>query len=143
RVPRHHSGFATIEPRNALPAEHRVDELTVRTVRVDDLEWLDDVGFVKVDVEGHELAVLRGAERLLRRDRPTLLVECEERHHPGATAALRAYLEGLGYEGLFVMWDGVLQPIRLFADVHQVVTHLCDRRDGRHYVNNFIFIAAH
>ncbi|SDH70086.1 FkbM family methyltransferase [Roseospirillum parvum] len=33
------------------------------------------VAVVKIDVEGHELAVLRGATRLLREDRPVLILE--------------------------------------------------------------------
>ncbi|MEX2048884.1 MAG: FkbM family methyltransferase [Gemmatimonadota bacterium] len=43
-----------------------------------DLLTQDDserVTFIKCDVEGHELAVLRGAQRLLRDRRPALLVE--------------------------------------------------------------------
>jgi len=35
----------------------------------------ETIGFVKVDVEGNELDVLRGAEGILRRDRPLLMVE--------------------------------------------------------------------
>ena len=38
------------------------------------------VDFLKVVVEGAELAVLRGGEELLRRDRPFLLVECVPVH---------------------------------------------------------------
>jgi len=36
--------------------------------------------FLKIDVEGHEMAVLDGACDMLARNRPTLLVECEARH---------------------------------------------------------------
>lgn len=63
------------------------------TVRERGLEWtsfpvtqmrLDQVGlafrvrFLKVDVEGAELMVLRGARGILERDRPRLLVEFQE-----------------------------------------------------------------
>jgi FkbM family methyltransferase len=36
---------------------------------------MDRVDFLKLDVDGHECAVLRGASRTLERDRPTMLVE--------------------------------------------------------------------
>ncbi len=35
----------------------------------------ESVGFVKIDAEGHEWEVLRGGEKLIARDRPTLLIE--------------------------------------------------------------------
>lgn len=54
-------------------------ELEVPIERLDD-QGLTDVRFMKIDVEGHELSVLRGGENLLRRDRPVLLVEIEQRH---------------------------------------------------------------
>jgi hypothetical protein len=38
---------------------------------------LPKVDFIKVDVEGHELAVLRGAVATLERCMPTLLVEID------------------------------------------------------------------
>lgn len=55
--------------------------VTVPRVPLDDLE-LRDVRFMKIDVEGHEIPALRGAERTVRRDRPLVLVELEERFQP-------------------------------------------------------------
>ena len=34
------------------------------------------IDFIKLDVEGHESGVLRGAKNLFQRDRPTILFEC-------------------------------------------------------------------
>jgi FkbM family methyltransferase len=50
------------------------------TVRVDTVDSLfhnvpAEITFIKVDVEGHEVAVLRGATRVLSRTRPPLLLE--------------------------------------------------------------------
>ena len=47
--------------------------------------WMSDHGapdptFLKVDVEGFEPAVLRGAEAVITRSRPSLLLEIEDRH---------------------------------------------------------------
>jgi len=55
--------------------------IPVPRVTVDSL-GLADVRFMKVDVEGHELPALRGAEQTVRRDRPLLLVEVEDRIQP-------------------------------------------------------------
>ena len=44
------------------------------------LDWLMNsithVDFIKIDTEGSEKFVLQGAEKLIARDRPTLLIEC-------------------------------------------------------------------
>jgi hypothetical protein len=44
---------------------------------------LTNVGFVKIDVEGHELAVLRGASKLIERERPNVFVEVDQSLHSG------------------------------------------------------------
>lgn len=49
------------------------DRLIMETKRLDDLVELCDL--IKIDVEGHEYRVLKGAENLLTRSRPVLLLE--------------------------------------------------------------------
>jgi len=57
---------------------------------------VDRVDWVKLDVEGAELGVLRGAEGMLRRWRPRLLVELHEQHVPDMAARVWSFLSGLG-----------------------------------------------
>jgi FkbM family methyltransferase len=90
-------GRATIQDTIQLPGLP-VREVEVEKLRLDDLQ-LRNVGFLKIDVEGHELAVLRGARALLTEQRPRILVEAEERHRPDAVSSLVAFLGALGYEG--------------------------------------------
>jgi FkbM family methyltransferase len=68
--------------------------VTVDRITLDGLE-LTDVRFVKLDVEGHELPALRGAQETIRRDGPLLLVELEERIQP--VEPVLALLGGWGY----------------------------------------------
>jgi FkbM family methyltransferase len=58
---------------------------------------------VKIDVEGMELDVLRGAPRLLTRHRPHLVIELATEE---ARTAMRAFLDGQGYRnaGLRFGW---------------------------------------
>jgi FkbM family methyltransferase len=70
--------------------------LDVRCVPLDDLR-LTDVTLIKIDVDGSELAVLRGAERTLRHDRPALFVELEVRIQP--LDPVVSLLAGHGYRG--------------------------------------------
>jgi FkbM family methyltransferase len=138
-------GRSTIDTDNVLGDADggAVQSIEVPVKRLDDLR-LGDVGLVKIDVEGHELAVLRGATDTLARNRPAVLVEAEERHHRGAVAAITELLTGLGYEGYFETDDG-RRPVEEF-DVarHQNPANIGGREDGwaAHgvYVNNFVFV---
>jgi hypothetical protein len=56
------------------------------------------VSFIKCDVEGYELSVLRGARDLLEADAPTLLIEIEASHASGRVAATFELLWSLGYQ---------------------------------------------
>lgn len=47
----------------------------VSTIRLDDLAFTRPVGLMKIDVEGHERAVLEGACGILTLDRPVVLLE--------------------------------------------------------------------
>ena len=65
---------------------------TVPMVNLDSLA-LDRVDFVKLDVEGMELEVLQGAQAMLARHRPILLVELIK----ADPAAVETLVTGLGY----------------------------------------------
>ena len=100
------------------------------------------VGAIKIDVEGHELAVLRGAAEIIRRDRPLIVCECEARNVAGGRVeALFDWFSALKFEGQFVHRQR-LRPVSEFTpDVHQ-------SREGKRYwdrpdyCNNFIFRPA-
>jgi FkbM family methyltransferase len=123
-------GLSTIETGNALtsPQVATVREVEVRVRRLDDFQ-IANIGFIKIDVEGHEMAVVKGARESLRQWHPTLLVEANDHYHPGAVHDLMTYLEGLDYEGHFVH-AGLLTPIRSVQGSFQ------DKG-----IENFIFIA--
>jgi FkbM family methyltransferase len=134
-------GRSTIDSHNTLndADSGRVSTIDVPVVRLDDLR-LDQVGFVKIDVEGHELAVLRGAADTLKRNRPTLFIEAEERHHPGAIAAITEFLAELDYLGYFEV-DGIRRPVEEFdLAEHQNPANVDSPATRGIYVNNFVFL---
>jgi FkbM family methyltransferase len=69
------------------------DCVTVPAVALDSLEW-DRLDFIKIDVEGMEADVLRGARACIERFHPSILLEVIKSDRP----ELRAMLEGWGYE---------------------------------------------
>jgi FkbM family methyltransferase len=71
------------------------------------------ISFIKIDVEGHELAVLRGSEKTLRRFQPAMLIEIEQRHQQQEIGVTFQYLSGLGYAG-YAIGPRRLRPIAEF-----------------------------
>jgi len=51
------------------------DGLQVMTLSIDSLRLPCTIRLVKIDVEGHELSVLKGMSQLLSRDKPILIIE--------------------------------------------------------------------
>lgn len=91
------------------------------------------VSLIKCDVEGHELEVFRGARRILERDHPVLLFECEGRHREQGIGEVFNYLGELGYTGYFIDGKHERKLSEFDAGIHQV--------EGRKpYLNNFLFI---
>jgi hypothetical protein len=82
--------------------------------------------------------VLKGAEGLLRRYRPTLLVECEERHNPGGTKRLFDYLDGLNYQGRFLKNDR-MHDIAQFDPIANQKFADQPWTDSNPYTYNFFF----
>lgn len=78
---------------------------TVDVAPLDDLDIQRPVGFIKIDTEGHELHVLLGAQRIIREDKPTMLIEVHEPNiNMAGTTRWQLYrlLAGMGY---FPMWQ--------------------------------------
>jgi FkbM family methyltransferase len=138
-------GRSTIEPDNALedPDGSERSELAVPLRRLDDYE-LDAVGFIKIDVEGHELAVLRGGRSTIKRCRPTMLIEIEERHKHNSIADVGEFLAALGYEGYFILDRQLLAMASFDPAIHQNHENIGGWKDNWQrygvYVNNFIFV---
>jgi FkbM family methyltransferase len=84
-------GWASLETGNC-PYTDVYAEKRVRIETLDSYQ-LPCVDFIKIDVEGHELEVLRGARRTLQECSPVLLVEVKE---PNLEAVI-GFLKDLGY----------------------------------------------
>jgi FkbM family methyltransferase len=144
RMPTGNYSWATIATTNDLALADPAAGLTSIAVPVRTLDSyaFDGVGVLKVDVEGHEESVLRGAIELLSREKPNIVVEVEERHNPGSVKRVSDFLTGLGYEG-FYLHNADLVPIAEFRiERDQPVQNVGTAGKIGRYINNFIFVAS-
>jgi FkbM family methyltransferase len=133
-------GFSTLETGNDLRGSTHVRPVDVILKRLDDIVR-EPVGFLKIDVEGHELAVLQGAIRILKNDRPALLIESERRHQAEAPESVFRFLTDLSYSGFFVKQNR-LNALSVFRrEIDQAVENVGKpATDPQPYINNFIFL---
>lgn len=108
----------------------------VELATLDSYSW-QDIDLIKIDVEGHELKVLRGGEQTLTRCRPLIICEVEARHSPVPITETFSFLEKLGFIGFFVWGSKILPTAHLEPKTHQDVAKI-GRRLG--YANNFMFL---
>lgn len=129
-VPADNIGMATLQPGAAGAA------VACELRRLDDLPELDGqrVALVKIDVEGHEAAALRGALATLRREQPVVVFEqLEPEIRADGGSATMDVLRQAGYARWWTLefqpagrWRvlNLLQRL-LFGEVHRFVE--CDR----------------
>ena len=72
-------GTATVHQENNL-SNTKFHSFEVKKINLDAYNFDYKIGFIKIDVEGHELDIINGAKKLILENKPNLLVEIEERH---------------------------------------------------------------
>lgn len=138
RIPRGARGYSNQRGTLSRARMSDRDGLVAVETRALDALPLGDIGFIKIDVEGHEREVILGARETLARERPRLLVEIEEYHTRRPIEEDLAFVEGLGFRGYFLKERKTLTPLSAFDPE----THHRRAREGdrAQYVFNFIFL---
>ena len=99
----HFTAGATLEEKGLGSTPRKIK---VRTFKLDSINVpinCRGVSAIKIDVEGHELSVLRGAMKMIEREKPKLLVEVLDAQKE---IAVRQMLTPLGYHGSGALLDG-------------------------------------
>jgi FkbM family methyltransferase len=137
-IPGNKGGAGTSPGATLVPPQHRSDFNQVQEVATDSLDGYCEKrqlkpDFIKMDVEGNELTILQGGEKLLRSARPKLLVEIEARH-VGRAQALSTihFMKELGYRVFFICGKELLPYEKFDFDLHQ-------NPEAGIYCNNLIF----
>lgn len=93
----------------------RYNKKTVDAIAIDDLN-LCDVGAMKIDVEGFEGNVLRGAQKTIKRDRPAILWERSVALPQTTNHLAEEILDSMGYTHTVV---------NRYSNIHDDVLSVC------------------
>ena len=91
-------GLATIHKKNNF---NNYESVKVTKAKLDDNLQNVNIGFIKIDVEGHEKEVIEGARNLIIKYKPILLVEIEEKHNKKPVLETINFINQLGYSAFF------------------------------------------
>ena len=115
----------------------------VKVMSLDEWAFLNNIpqiDFIKIDVEGNEHLTLKGAEQTIKKYRPTLMVEIEQRHHAEPIWNIIAEVETWGYEAHYLNRDS-FKPERLTKDFINA-QNAEFVKDYKNYINNIIFFST-
>ena len=116
---------------NSLLADHQT--VLVKAVKLDDCN-LDKISFIKIDTEGNELRVLQGANEIIQRNLPVIMIEIlagtSEENSNGIWSILRGKFN---YKCLHIE-NGALIQTENFKYLGEIVAPLGDRSF------NYIFV---
>ncbi|MEM7551459.1 MAG: FkbM family methyltransferase [Bacteroidota bacterium] len=115
-----------------------VERFKVKAQPLDDFNY-DNISCIKIDAEGHEFNIIKGAKKTIERNKPNLIIEIEQRHIDFDISEVFDGINEMGYKGYFFQ-DNKIHSISNFnTGKHQPLDQI-----GVYnvYINNFIFIPS-
>ena len=91
-------GRGTIHDKNEFN-EFRSFDVNVK--KLDNLQFENPISFIKIDVEGHEIEVIKGAIKTINKNKPILLIEIEEIYSKKKVIDTIKFINTLGYNSYY------------------------------------------
>ena len=88
-------GAATMHPNNEI---RNYKKVPINMKKLDDIKIENKIGLIKIDVEGHEKNVIQGGIETVKKNKPILLVEIEERHTKTPVIDIIKFINSIGYK---------------------------------------------
>ena len=102
------------------------------------LKNLKEINFIKIDVEGNEFKTVKGAENTIKKYKPTLMIEIEQRHHQEPIWNFIEEIKNWGYTANFLE--------RSTLSIAPLTQEIIEKQNAENvkkhqqYINNIIFI---
>lgn len=113
-VPRGNLGAAQIIDSSASIAEESIHFECARVDQYISPDRFSDIGFIKIDVEGHEYEALLGCEAILRHAHPVLGFELLRQDHEKNGLRIAEFLGDIGYSKYFEITASSAKPLKKF-----------------------------
>ena len=113
-----------------VQGEHK--SISIEAKRLDEYNFLD-VDFIKIDVEGHEHEVIKGARETIKKFKPTMVIEMEEKHNQIPIEEQISSVEKMGYQCCVFINETIIKIKEIDLDKF----HRNPNKDT--YLFNFIF----
>ena len=91
-------GKASIHKENQINIFELFD---VKSERLDNFDFTNKISFIKIEVEGHETEVIKGAKKTIKLNKPILLVEIEKQYTKKNVSETLRYINSLGYNSFY------------------------------------------
>ena len=131
-------GCGTLEKENIKnwynKRNNKYDFTTVEVKKLDDYNF-KKISLIKIDVEGHELEVLKGSINTIKKNLPSFLVEIEERHKKDNIKKVLNFFLKMNYKGFFIVNTKILNISKLDIRKYQNLNN-----KNNIYINNFFFV---
>ena len=145
KIPKvNHTHLLTRGTLNTSFVETNEQGFTTIDVKTDTLDHfsienaISKIDLIKIDVEGHEYEVIKGAVNTFKKFKPVLIIEIEQRHHQQDISVIIDDIKKIGYV-CFYFDSNTFQLAELRSDPKILQSHEHFEK-SRKYVHNFIFI---
>ena len=116
-------GASTIHKKNNLNNDAFISK-KIKKNKLDNLLKKRKIGFIKIDVEGHEKNVIIGASKIIKKNKPVLLIEIEEKHTSEKVIKTIDFINNYGYKSYILNRKKLIEV----------------KKNNIKFKNNFIFL---
>ncbi|MDC3171707.1 FkbM family methyltransferase [Pelagibacteraceae bacterium] len=135
RIPHHANGWSSNGASLAPKSNEGGKLINIQCRKLDSLK-LENIGLIKIDVEGFEMEVIMGAQDVIKEHKPVMIIE-NEIVHTKDTNELFSVMDEMGFDKYFCNRSGKLEQIKNFSIKDHQINAANKDID---YIQNYIFI---